>query len=376
MDTQTPRKNNGFLPQVLLRGLILFLAANLIFAFFPPAGLGKVSAYNRMFPGRLRLPFGEDSSRSYNLSLNNLDAMFASHEVSARVEGGDSLRIILIGDSSVWGTLLSNPETLSGQLNSAAGQVCEKTAHFYNLGYPTISLTKDLLILNRAMAYKPDAIIWLTTLEAFPLDKQASSPLAAKNAAELSKLISQMGLEDLVPIQNTPDDFWSQTIAGRRRDLADLARLQLFGVMWGATGIDQDLAARYTPAELDFDADASFHDMQPGDDLSAALAWEALDAGKQLAGDVPILVVNEPILISGGRNSDLRYNLFYPRWAYDNFRKELKTHTENLGIAYLDAWDLVPAEEFTNSAIHLTPIGESLLARRILDALPQSVCLP
>jgi hypothetical protein len=32
---------------------------------------------------------------------------------------------------------------------------------------------------------------------------------------------------------------------------------------------------------------------------------------------------------------------------------------------YLDLWDLVPASEFTNSAIHLTPTGENLLAGQI-----------
>ncbi|MCK7481753.1 MAG: hypothetical protein M0C28_34710 [Candidatus Moduliflexus flocculans] len=32
------------------------------------------------------------------------------------------------------------------------------------------------------------------------------------------------------------------------------------------------------------------------------------------------------------------------------------------GWNYLDLWDLVPMDEFTNSAVHLTPFGESLLA--------------
>jgi hypothetical protein len=36
---------------------------------------------------------------------------------------------------------------------------------------------------------------------------------------------------------------------------------------------------------------------------------------------------------------------------------------------YLDLWDLVPIDEFTNSAVHLTPYGESLLTEKIAEAI-------
>jgi len=75
--------------------------------------------------------------------------------------------------------------------------------------------------------------------------------------------------------------------------------------------------------------------------------------------------VNEPILISRGENSDIRYNFFYPRWAYDDYRQALQAKAIANGWNYLDLWDLVPESEFTNSAIHLTPAGEQLLAERI-----------
>ena len=35
----------------------------------------------------------------------------------------------------------------------------------------------------------------------------------------------------------------------------------------------------------------------------------------------------------------------------------------NQGWDYLDLWNLVPADQFTNSAIHVTPAGEALLSR-------------
>lgn len=41
---------------------------------------------------------------------------------------------------------------------------------------------------------------------------------------------------------------------------------------------------------------------------------------------------------------------------------------------YIDLWNLVPATEFTNSAIHLTPAGESLLVDQIEKSVLQMSC--
>ncbi len=77
-----------FLRNVLLKGLALFLLLDLALAAVNPAGLGRISLYNPVFPGRQRFPFGEDPAQSYNLSLFNLDAMFASAHHRGRAETG------------------------------------------------------------------------------------------------------------------------------------------------------------------------------------------------------------------------------------------------------------------------------------------------
>jgi hypothetical protein len=71
------------------------------------------------------------------------------------------------------------------------------------------------------------------------------------------------------------------------------------------------------------------------------------------------------MLISEGANSDVRYNFFYPRWAYDIYRKLLREDMAARGVRYLDLWDSVPQAEFTNSAVHLTPAGSQMLADRL-----------
>jgi hypothetical protein len=78
-----------------------------------------------------------------------------------------------------------------------------------------------------------------------------------------------------------------------------------------------------------------------------------------------VVFVNEPMFVSGGENSDLRYNFFYPRWAYDSYRALMQDEAARRGWTYVDLWDAVPNTEYTDSAIHLTPLGSSLLAERV-----------
>ncbi len=361
-----------FLRNVLWKGLALFLVCNLLFAAWNPTGLGRLSLYNRLFPGRARFPFGENPAQAYNLSLFDLPAMFASHILAGQTESTEEYRVFLIGDSSVWGILLRPEETLAGQLNALGLAQCGKPLHAYNLGYPTISLMKDLLILDQAMEYRPDLVIWLTTLEAFPLDKQLTTPLVANNPQAVNLLMEKFDLP--LPHQTLPA-FWERTIVGRRRALADVFRLQMYGVLWAATGIDQVYPVDYPRAQVDLEEDASFHEWQPPTLPEDALAFFLLEAGARAVENTPLLIVNEPMLISRGQNSHIRYNFFYPRWAYDQYRQEMAARAQANGWNYLDLWDLLPESQYyTNSAIHLTPAGEALLARRIAETLSQMPC--
>ena len=353
---------------LLLKATLLFVLFNGAFIFITNIPLGELSLYNSLFPGRERFPFGE-TRESYNLSLFDLDAMFASHVLSGREKTPDEYRILLIGDSSVWGTLLTPAQTLAGQLNQSAIFACGKTVRAYNLGYPTISLTKDLMILDQAQAYQPDMIIWLTTLEAFPNDKQLTSPIVANNTERVEALIANYQL----PFdKNDPalanSSIWDQIFIRQRRAIADLFRLQLYGALWASTGIDQIYPENYERAQIDLEANDDFHGLTS---LENALAWDVLDTGMSVAPKT--ILVNEPILISDGQNSDIRYNFFYPRWAYDEYRQLLNEHAAARHWRYLDLWDLAPRTEFTNSAIHLTPAGERLLAEKLAEAI-QAEC--
>jgi hypothetical protein len=354
--------------RVLIVTAVLFVTCNLVFAVLNPLEtLGRVSLYNVVLPGRERLPYGEDSARSYNLSTDNIPAMFASH-VIARPKPGDEFRVIVIGDSGTWGWMLENEHTLAGQINAQNLTTAEgKRVAAYNLGYPVMALTKDVLILEEALKYQPDLIVWPVTLESFPRAKQVFPSIVQNNAARVRELIARYQLNlDPHDSRFVDPDLFGRTIFGQRRNLADWLRLQALGFAWAATRIDQALPAESKLRQADFEKDVSWQDFnEPAALTGSDLAFDVLDAGLKMAGNLPVLVVNEPMFISRGQNSDLRYNSFYPRWAYDQYRALLNGQAAANSWHYLDLWDSIAPDEFTDTPVHLTPNGMAQLARTV-----------
>lgn len=360
------------------KGILLFLLFNILLGLVPLGNsFGRFSLYNKVFPGRTRLPFGETPRIAYNLSLYDLEVMFSSHEITAAPKPITEFRIILVGDSATWGVLQKPEETLSGVINANRLKSCDgRTARAFNLAYPSMSLLKDLMILERVLRYEPDLIIWPTTLQAFPNKFQIATPLVANNPHVAQPLIAQYGLS-VAEFQHDfiAPTFWDQSLIGRRRKILDAIQLQFYGVMWAATGIDQNYPENYTPAQLDFASDDNEFAGWPAPELPVEqLSMDIIHAGHNLAGDIPILLVNEPILISQGENHEIRYNFYYPRLTYDRYRDLLNEIASQAGWHYVDLWDAVPFDQFTNSAVHLTVEGTQLYYQQLLPAIQAKIC--
>lgn len=357
--------------RVIVKVVVLFVVFNFLFIGFDQTAIGKISLYNSILPGRERLPFGENPTRSYNLTINNIEAMFSSLRLAGEAKEQDEYRVFIVGDSSVWGSLQKNSDTLSGQLNNLNLISCDgKRIVFYNLGYPTLTILKDLMIIDRSLAYHPDLILWLITLESFPRENQTNSELLRNNAPLINQIVKQNGLEESYYFDEPT--FIDRTFLNQRRNLADLARLQAFGVMWAATGIDQDLNSPYTRARRDFEQDDTFHGKGQRM-IEGELSLEVLEkAIKNMS--IPVVLINEPILISHGENSEIRYNYYYPRWAYEQYRAIIKNTSDKINTPFYDFYNLVPEDMFTNSAIHLTRGGEALLVKEITSILKNNYC--
>lgn len=372
---QSSRENGGvFARNVLLKALALFVLLNLVFLWTKPLpALGRISAYNSILPGRVRLPFGEDSERSYNISILQLEAMQNSHEISSGERPEDEFRVLLIGDSSVWGFLLKPEETISAQINQLGLMTDDgRRIRAFNFGYPTMSVTKDLLFLEMGLKFRPDMILWFVTLESLPVKKQLSSPILQHNPETVRALIDleAVGIDphDEAFIELAPLE---QTLVGRRRELADLIRLQFYGLMWATTGIDHHVPEALERPSDDQPEDSTFQDYESGSLPVDEIAFDIIRMGMQQAGEIPLVLVNEPIFIAQGENSEIRYNSFYPRWVYDQYRVRMMELVELEGWRYLDLWDEVPSEEFTDSAIHYSTAGVELVVDQIRDILDE-----
>lgn len=361
-----------FFGRVALKTGLLFLLCNLVFAItLPLEALGHLSLYNLVYPGRERLPYGENPAVAYNLSLYNVPAMLASHTIHQPKQANEA-RVVLLGDSNTWGWFLESEQTLAGQMNGLAPQDRHgRDIITYSLGYPIMSLTKDLMFMEEALARDPDLIVWLVTLESFPRDKQLFAPIVQNNPQRIRPLITQYNLQlDPEDERFVDPQGWERSLIGQRRNLADIARLQQYGLSWAATGIDQFIPEEIPLRQNDLATDTSWEGLTEDTTLTdEQLAFDVLEAGVEMASraGVPVLIINEPMFVADGENSDVRYNSFYPRWAYDQYRVLLHDTAVAEGWLYRDWWDAVPPEEFTDTPVHLSPAGSALVAELLVN---------
>lgn len=356
--------------RLLLKAAGLFLLANVLFALYSPP-VGRISVYNLLVPGRTRFPFGAGVVDS-NISVDNLDAMFASHVISAP-KRADEFRVVILGDSSIWGTLLYADQTLAAQLNAMQFACPGKTLRFYNLGYPHPSVLQDLLILQRALEYQPDMVIWAVSPNS--LRPKFVNPFLDENIGQVANLVNTYQLrhpgESLKPPHET---FFERTLVGQRNLLSRMLLLQSLALPWVATGLDIEPIGEYQRPANDLSSSLAFGSLPHRINIRGLLLLDHLKAGVQMSAGVPILFVNQPIFVATGKNSDKRYNTMYPRWAYNQYRQIMRRQAKSNHWAYLDLWKIAPAKDFTDYELHLSPDGEQRMAKGMQAALQEIAC--
>jgi lysophospholipase L1-like esterase len=351
--------------RVLLKGILAFLLLECV-VLVAPFPLESLSTFRLLHVERERFPLSTVPPVDEALDVGDLGAMFASHVVS-RPRGASEFRVFVLGDSTVWGLQLSADQVLPGQLNNLALACGKKHVRVYNLSFPRSSATKDLMILNGAMEYKPDMIVWLITWYTLTPKTRVDHWLIEQNPLEFSQLAQRF---DFLPRDYRAPTLL-QKVFERNRQLFRVARFQLYSLIQIASGQDQIAGPpQVLPTELD--SDIAFEGLKPPALRRAQVSLDQVEAFHALAGDVPVLLVNEPILImTGMANSDLRYDSYYPRWVYDQYREYLNEAAVAQAWHYEDLWNAFPAEYFADTPLHLTPRGHRLLAEALAPAIQQ-----
>ncbi len=362
--------------RVLIKSLALFALVNLAFAYFAPR-IGYLSIYNRLVPGRLRFDAEVElpnELRKDVLVLEDLDAMFSSHILSGGLKPGAEYRILFLGDSSIWGYDIPPTEIISEQINAMGLVTCDgRRVRAYDLAYLMPSFVRDLLILDRAVDFQPDLVVWPITLLTFQ-SRRADASFLKYQADRVLEMSSRYDLQVEAASRLRPSVFWDRTVLGQRLRLKKVFIEQLYGLMWAGTNLGPPPGV---PLSEDVDVSAAYYELDSPADLpalAASLQFRVLEAGYQIADGIPVLVVNEPIYIATGANSDIRYNKYYPRWAFDGYRRLIADWMHSAGHDYLDLWDAVPPDEFIGSPLHLNPAGERRLAGLLAPEILRSAC--
>ena len=349
--------------RIVLKAALFFILINVMWALLDPLPALSRASIHRFIAPRERLPFNRTtSSETYNVAIFDLDATLASHAIS-RPKSPDEFRVVLVGDSSVWGAGLAADETLAAQISQLELETHdERRVVAYNLGFPGTSITKDMLIVSRMPVYEPDLIVWLITPRSLFLDIQFDSPIVSNHPDEVEQMIVKYRLPlDAANLPKDNDSLTSRTILGQRRSIANVIRLNIYGVMWAATKIDE-----VDPRESETESN---EDIEGGGAQSAIVTGTEVDtlrmisAGIRATGDVPIMVVNEPIAI----NPNIRSGEEIPQWAVDYFvwEKQIVDRATIENWDYVDLSGALPNNVFQRGRVHRLAEGEHLLARII-----------
>jgi hypothetical protein len=369
-------------PRQFLRVLLKALVLLIIFDVLQMAlGLGNAldrwSIYRAFTPPTMRLGLAEQIGDPAWWRLN---VLLDAHEI-AQPKAPDEYRVVFLGDSSTFCLYCRAGEAIPKDVTDLGVTIDGKRVRGYNLAYPGPDWLKDILILKHALHYQPDAIVWLVTAKGSsnqPTPAQPDAHLFTRiNADELPELQRRYGFNTWETRHYAAADAWYQSSiwlrGGRIRDwLVLLARTLRNAALYP----DDDRTKQYllpgepvtqrpirNPAEITSD--------QPGYGTLPNDRWDLLLVGQRMAQEagIPLLIVNEPIYLASGLHSDVNYNSDYERAVYDRFRNAMTSFTREHRLRYLDLWNHLPPEEFSNTALHYNLPGNIHIAEEIAAEL-------
>jgi hypothetical protein len=332
--------------RVIIKALILFIGLNLLLNSFPNL---SYPVFRQLLPKLSKFPIYAvyyDSQSAHGFGVQNvfdINVLFNTHLISYEQKPANQYRIIFIGDSTV----------RDGDIYSMVNQqACGgKTLHAYDLGYYGASATKDLMLLQGAMKYSPDLIVWpLTsrTLSGEPKD------FALANPEDLNNLISNDGL--LLPANKSFTNGMS--LFSEEGKIRLQTRLFFdYEVLFPAIRSPQKIIL--TAANDVKAANLTNQEAAPG---NGDYSFSALMAASQIAGDVPLMLIDMPRPSSVITQAD-----------YLQYRQEMLSLNAEGHWSYFDLSNLIPDKDFIDK-IHRNADGETLFDKAVLPAIMEIAC--
>jgi hypothetical protein len=378
-----PRHRNPFTSphrfgRVLIKAIVLLILCDaLLIASNIPARIDHWLLYRSLTPPTVRLGLAHQIG---DPAWWRLDPLLDAHEI-AQPKAPDEYRVIFLGDSATFCLYCRSNEAIPQVFSDLGMTVDGKRVRGYNLAYPGSDWLKDILILKHALKYQPDAIVWLVTAKGSgdqPLPQEPDAHLITRlNADELPALAQQYNLDTWETRRYADADAWYQRSiwahGGRLRDwLVLVARTLRNALVQPSQDLTQDyLYPGPSVTSQPIRAIAEINSTLPGYGTMPNRQWELLRAGQQMAreANVPLLIVNEPMYVGSGPNSEVNYNSFYERALYDRFRTALTGFTQQYALPYLDLWNVLPPEDFANTSLHYNLDGNRAVAQAVWQAL-------
>jgi hypothetical protein len=186
--------------------------------------------------------------------------------------------------------------------------------------------------------------------------------LIGHNQAEYYKLAYRF---DFLP-QNYESPGLVSQITDLNVTLFRVVRYQFYSLVNLATGLDQIPGPPEVLPSLQLKSDPNFEGMKPPILDADKVSIDQVQDFYQIAGNIPVILVNEPIqVVKDVPNSNIYYNLNFPRWVYDQYRKYVRDAATQNHLTYLDLWNIFPPGYYATTPLHLIPQGETELAKRI-----------
>ena len=375
---RTPFQSPRQFGRVLIKAIALLIVFDLVqMAVNLPAAIDHWAIYRSFTPPTSRLGLA--------LQIGDpiwwrLDPLLDAHEI-AQPKAPDEYRVIFLGDSATFCLYCRSNEAIPQVFTDLGATIAGKHVRGYNLAYPGSDWLKDVLILKHALKYQPDAIVWLVTAKGAgdqPLPQEPEAHLITRlNADELPALARDFNLDTWEIRRYADANAWYQASiwlhGGRYRDWLILVARTLIAALRYP---QQDLTQEYLPPgdpvmTKPISAVAEINSTLPGYDRFPNRQWDLLLAGQRLAHEagIPLLIMNEPTYVGSGPNSDVNYSSFYERALYDRFRAALTEFTQQHEIHYLDRWNFLPPEDFSNTSLHYNLDGNRRVAEEAMQGL-------